>query len=497
MTDSTIAPDDTADPELDAIAAAAADAARSLAQVRPADRAAMLRAVAQTLAAAEPDLVRLAHQETRLPETRLSSELARTTHQLAAFADVLDEGLLLEATIDPADPDAKPVPRPDLRRMVVPLGPVAVFAASNFPFAFSVAGGDTASALAAGCPVLLKAHPGHPVLGHRTGETVRAALTGAGAPVGSFATIFGLDAGRQAVLNRHVKAIAFTGSARGGRALFDLATSRPDPIPFYGEQGSLNPVFVTPGAARSRRDEIVRGYVASYTMGAGQFCTKPGLLFAPAEPGLLDALAEAVTAVPAAPMLNRSIREGYERVRDDLAGVPGVRFVVDGAAPPPGDADPRPTLLTTTVDNLLSDTGRLLEECFGPTSIVVEYDDPQQLFMAADAFAGSLTATVHAEADESALVGPLVELLTERAGRIVWNGWPTGVAVTGAMHHGGPYPATTSPLHTSVGTTAIRRFLRPVCFQDTPQAMLPDALRDDNPLGIPRWIDGTLTAGSG
>ncbi|WP_219419779.1 aldehyde dehydrogenase (NADP(+)) [Pseudonocardia nigra] len=481
---------DTTSQELDAVLAAATAAAGPLAALRPAERARQLRAAADALDAAAGELVPLAIEESSLPEQRLTGEVARSSGQLRLFADALEEGSYLEVIIDTADADAKPVPRPDLRRMLVPLGPVLVFAASNFPFAFSVPGGDTASALAAGAPVVLKAHPGHPKLSERTGEILVEALRAAGAPDGTFAVIHGMEAGTTALTDPRIKAGAFTGSERGGRALLDIATSRAEPIPFYGELGSLNPVFVTPAAVSARGEAIADGYVASFTLGTGQFCTKPGLLFLPEGHGLEYRLVEAVRGTSPAGMLNDRIRGGHAEVRDKLAGLGTVRTLVHGAD---GDAGVAPTLLATTAKQLLADPDALLEECFGPTSIVVEYSDPDELLAAAEAFGGNLTATVHAEDADTPTLAPLLDRLRDRAGRLLYNGWPTGVSVAWAMHHGGPYPATTASVHTSVGTTAIRRFLRPVCYQNTPQALLPEALRDENTLGLPRRVNGTVT----
>lgn len=478
----------TSQEQLDVVLDAAAAAARPLGELRPAQQAAFLRGVADALDTAAEELVPIARRETHLPEPRLRGELSRTTFQLRLFAEVLGEGAYLEATIDHADPEWPPAARPDLRRMLLPLGPVVVFAASNFPFAFSVAGGDTASALAAGCPVVLKAHPGHPQLSRRTGEIVASALAHAGAPQGTFAVVEGEEAGRAAVLDPRIKAAAFTGSTHGGRALFDLANSRPDPIPFYGELGSLNPVFVTDAAATRRGQRIWSDYVDSFTLGAGQFCTKPGLLFVPAGSGAEEALTELVAGREPATMLNERIARGHREVRERLASHPVVRTLGTGRA---GDLGPAATVLSTSVPDLLAHQQTLLTECFGPTSIVVTYTSDTELLAAARAFPGQLTATVHGEHDDP-IVPPLLAELRERAGRVIWNDWPTGVAVTHAMHHGGPYPATTAPLHTSVGTTAIRRFLRPVSYQDLPQHLLPLALRDDNPLGLPRRVNGVM-----
>jgi NADP-dependent aldehyde dehydrogenase len=459
-------------------------------------RAALLRAIAGALEEARDELVALADEETGLGPVRLGGELTRAQTQLEMFADVVDEGSFLQAVIDHADPDAA---RPDLRRMLVPIGPVAVFAASNFPFAFSVVGGDTASALAAGCPVIVKAHPGHPGLSARCGELIAAVVAHRGAPAGTFALVFGVDAGRDLVRHPAIAAVGFTGSVPGGRALFDLAQSRPEPIPFYGELGSLNPTVVTPGALAERGEAIATGFVASYTLGSGQFCTKPGLLFLPAGHGLTDTLAGQVGATTVGPLLNVRIRDGYTRGVAGLAAAPGVRPVVtEAAASAASTVDGNgygvvPTLFAVPAGAL---TGALLEECFGPTALVVEYGSTAELTAALDVVPGSLTATLHADAvTEPDLIRALLAQVSAKAGRVVWDGWPTGVAVTAAQQHGGPWPASTAVRTTSVGTAAVDRFLRPVAYQNLPDALLPPALQEANPLGLPRRIDGLIHSG--
>lgn len=488
-------PVDTDRATLDTILARLATAASPLADSAVSARASALRAVADALYARAPELVPLAQEETWLPEQRLTGEIARTTRQLRMLADGLAEGSWLDVIIDTADQGAAPVPRPDLRRFQVPLGPTLVFAASNFPFAFSVAGGDTASALAAGCPVVVKAHPGHPKTSAATAAVVVEAWEGAGMPAGSFAVIYGEQAGVDALRDPRIAAGSFTGSLRGGRALFDIARDREVPIPFYAEMGSLNPAFVTPGAVAARGHEIAAGYVASVTLGVGQFCTKPGLLFLPRGHGLTDCLVDAMQAAAPGRMLLDRIHSGHRATRLELTNRPGVRTIA--AVEPGPDAGPLTgaVLLETDVPRLLKDREQMMTECFGPTSIVVEYDDIGQALAGARAFEGNLTATVHAEPAEQEIVQELLRELRDRAGRIVWNGWPTGVAVSWAMHHGGPYPATSVSQHTSVGMTAIRRFLRPVVYQDCPQALLPAALRDLNPQRIPRRVDGQVTRG--
>ncbi|WP_020385130.1 aldehyde dehydrogenase (NADP(+)) [Kribbella catacumbae] len=475
---------DTTPAELEQALSDAAAAAGPLAASEPAVRADWIRATADALDAAVDDLVPIAMRETSLPEARLRGEVARSSGQLRMFADALAEGSLLEVTIDTADPDAKPVPRPDLRRVLVPLGPVLVFAASNFPFAFSVCGGDTASALAAGCPVIVKAHPGHPELSVRTAEVMIEALRVAGAPAGTLGLVQGYDVGVTALKDPRITAAGFTGSVPAGKALHEIAVTRPEPIPFYGELGSLNPVFVTQAAVDARGNEIATGYVGSFTLGVGQFCTKPGLLFLPAGHGLQDQLIEATDGVAQAPMLNDRIASGFSSGLDRLRKVDGIRVLSDGGA----------TLLGTTVAELLERREAILEECFGPVSIVVEYSSVEELTAAVEAFEGNLTATLHAEEDADAdLARALLPKLTERAGRVLWNGWSTGVAVSWAQHHGGPFPSTVGSIHTSVGVTAARRFQRPVTYQNTPDTVLPAVLQNTNPAGIPRRINGTIT----
>ena len=474
--------------ELGRLIGTAAEAARVLVGSRPTDRAAWLEHLANRLDGAADELVPLAAQETHLGVDRLQGELKRTTFQLRLFAEILRNGSFLQATIDHADPAWPMGARPDLRRMLRPIGPVAVYAASNFPFAFSVAGGDTASALAAGCPVLLKANPSHPELSAATGEQVSDALREAGAPDGVFAVVMGFEAGIALVKDARIRAASFTGSLRGGRALFDLAVARPEPIPFYGEMGSVNPAFVTPDASAQRADDVAAGFVGSMSLGNGQFCTKPGLLFVPAGSDLEDRVAALAGERSAAPMLSEHIRSGYSEALAQLVERPGVRVIAGKARP---EGDPSPTVLATTVSALLADAEALTQECFGPAAIVVSYGSEDELLAAAGVFDGQLTATIHGS-DSEPVTSALLDVLTERVGRVVWNGWPTGVSVSFAQHHGGPYPATTSVQTTSVGTSAIDRFLRPVTYQDAPDDVLPPALQEDNPWRLPRRVDGEL-----
>jgi NADP-dependent aldehyde dehydrogenase len=469
--------------------ASALASAEWMASTSPGERAALLRALADAIDAASDELVPIAREESALPLARLTGEVGRTSGQLRLFAAALIEGSVLEVVFDSALPESTP-PRPEVRRMLVPLGPVAVFTASNFPFAFSVLGGDTASALAAGCPVVVKANPGHPRLTEATVRVAQRALAQAGAPVGVLTAVGAdLESGVALVTDPRITAVGFTGSTRGGLALARLAAERPEPIPFYGELGSINPVFVTRAAAAARIDEIAAGYVASFTLGSGQFCTKPGLLLVPRSTGIRAALAAAAGGAATAPMLNATIRAAFAGGLAQRLDVDGVEVLHEGGV----DDETGlvgPTLLAVPVDLLLREE-LLREECFGPVSLVVEYDDERSLLDVAAAIPGVLTATIAGNGDEE-ILADLVPSVRARAGRVLWNGWPTGVAVTWSQQHGGPFPATTSSLHTSVGVSAMRRFQRPVAWQSWPDHLLPPALRSDNPWQLPRRVDGVL-----
>ncbi|MBB4683052.1 aldehyde dehydrogenase (NADP(+)) [Amycolatopsis jiangsuensis] len=479
---------ETSAADLERVLTSAAAAARPFAASTPAERAGWLTAVADALDAEADELVALAHAETHLPATpRLKGELARTTFQLRLFGEVLGDGAYLGATVDHADPDWPMGARPDIRRALVPIGPALVFAASNFPFAFSVAGGDTAAALAAGCPVVLKAHPGHEKLSSRTGEIVAGALAAAGAPDGAFAVIHGVEEGVSALKDPRIAAASFTGSVPGGRALFDIAMARPTPIPFYGELGSVNPVVVTPGAVAARGEAVARAYTGSFSLGAGQFCTKPGLLFLPEGHGLEDILREAVGGVARQDMLNERIATGFSDKLSALREAPGVSVVADGDRRELGCT---PSLMSTTAKQFLAGGEAMREEHFGPASLIVTYTDQAELIEVLDTLDPGLTATVQGEEDEAEYVRALLPSLTRLAGRLLWNDWPTGVTVSWAQQHGGPYPATTAPTTTSVGTAAIERFLRPVAWQGFPDALLPEPLREANPWQLPRRTDG-------
>lgn len=489
---------DTDQNRLDEIVERAGAVSKTFASALPSERAAWIGAVADALDAAAGRLVPIAQRESNLPLQRLTGELARTTYQLRTFVTLLNDGDYLEVVIDHANADHPVGPAPDLRRMLQPLGPVAVYSASNFPFAFSVAGGDTASALAAGCPVIVKAHPGHPELSAAMAEIVTDALAAAGAPDGVFAVVYGYEAGTALLRHPLIEAGAFTGSTGGGRALFDIANSRERPIPFYGELGSVNPAFVTREAASERGEAIASGFAGSYTLGVGQFCTKPGVLFVPRGSGLVEAVTEAARPAPAGRMLNSSISDRLARLEEEIAADPDVEVLLAGGAVADGEGGEAwsPSLYRASADVVRARPELVLEERFGPSAVVVEYDEASELPQLAELFEGTLTATVQGRDASDDGVAELIDVLAERAGRVLWNGWPTGVTVSAAMQHGGPYPSATSSLYTSVGTSAIRRFLRPVCYQAIPDALLPPALQEANPLGIPRTVDGRREPGS-
>ena len=452
-------------------------------------RAALLRAMADGLEDKRDLIVETADAETGLGSGRLGGELTRTCFQLRMFADVVEEGSFLEATIDHAG-DTAMGPQPDLRRMLVPTGPVAVFGASNFPLAFSVPGGDTASALAAGCPVVVKAHESHPETSTLCGKLLAEAASSVDAPDGTIALVYGRDGGGKLVQHPAITAVGFTGSVGGGRALSALIDQREMPIPFYGELGSINPLVVTMAAAAERPAEIGRGIVGSFTLGAGQFCTKPGLVLVPSNNDgdrIVAAAADATETQQAATMLNAGIAESFQHGLAALTSEPGVSVLATGDVDGADEGPPPAHLLEVQVTDL---TDRMLEECFGPVTIVVRYESDESLAAALERLPSSLTATIHTGSADSAVTEPVRRALEARAGRVVFNGFPTGVSVSWAQHHGGGWPASNS-LHTSVGATAVRRFLRPLAWQAAPQSALPVELRDTT-VDIPRRVDGVL-----
>ncbi len=487
--------------DLDNAVALAEGAFASYGSLAAADRAAFLRAIAVEMEATATEIIARAHEETALPVARLQGELGRTCSQLRLFASVVEEGSWVSARIDRSDPARKPSPKPGIRSLLKPLGPVAIFGASNFPLAFSVAGGDTASALAAGNPVIVKANPAHPGTSELAGNAVVRAVRTCKLPEGTFSLLFdsGFSVGADLVKHPGIRAVGFTGSLKGGRVLFDLACARPTPIPFYGELGSCNPVFILPGAIRARGPQIARQLFESFTLGGGQFCTKPGIVFVPPQ----ESIAEFSTALDAAVAQSQNFvlltpRIGAEfnnaiRGREHTAHV---RVASRSSTPPAASGVMvQPILFDTCAESFLANHD-LEKEIFGPTTLLVHYRQRKEFLDAANALEGHLTVTVHAEEEDLKEFPALLSILEKKAGRLIFNGFPTGVEVCHAMVHSGPYPASTDSRATSVGSLAILRFARPVAYQDFPNATLPPELQDANPLGIWRLVDGKLTKDS-
>jgi NADP-dependent aldehyde dehydrogenase len=467
-------------------------------RLEPAARADFLDAIANEIVALGDTLLNRIHLEAGLPMDRLNAERARTCGQLKAFGALLREGSWVDARIDSALPERQPVPRPDLRRMLVPLGPVGVLGASNFPLAFSTAGGDTASALAAGCTVVVKGHPAHPGTSELTAGAIYTAAAKCGIPAGVFSLMQGREPETALALVRHplTRALGFTGSERAGRALFDAAAARPEPIPVYAEMGSLNPVFLLPEALRERGAQIAAGLKTSMTAGVGQMCTKPGLIFALGGPDF-DKFAEEFRAqlrtAPCGTMLHRGIADAYYSGVDRVRDTKGV--VVLGEADADADlskTQAEPVAFVTDAENFLLQRG-LRDEVFGPCTVLIAARSTAELEAAARSLAGQLTASVHGTTNDLESFRDLTGIVERKAGRVVVNGFPTGVEVCPSMQHGGPYPATTDSRTTSVGTAAIHRWTRPVCYQNYPHGALPPELRDENPRKILRTVNGVLT----
>lgn len=465
------------DEEINDAVLGAVDAFESYGKVTHATRAKFLRTIAQEIELLGDILLETASHETGLGIERLRGERGRTMNQLNAFASFIEDGTWLRIIIDRADPDRKPLPKPDLRQMQVPIGPVAVFGASNFPLAFSVAGGDTASALASGCPVIFKAHPAHPATCELVAIAIMRAVEKCELSSGTFSMLHGRThrVGGTLVMHPNIKAVAFTGSFRGGKALFDQAVRRPEPIPVYAEMGSVNPVLILPSVAKRNRTNVAKQLAGSITLGSGQFCTNPGLLMLTAgeeTQELLKELATELAAIHPATMLTPAICQAYIEGIKTQRGISGVQPLTDGPSP-----NPSPHLASVSAADALRDP-HVLEEVFGPSSVAVVADSMDELLNFCKALPGQLTATVLGEEPEISQAAPLIDILRQKVGRIIFNGYPTGVEVSPAMVHGGPYPATTDARTTSVGTTAIYRFTRPVCFQNFPQSLLPVELRD-------------------
>lgn len=484
----------------DEVTAAANAAAKAFARYRETDpntRADFLDAIADEIDGLGDEVIAEVQRESALPEARLKGERSRTSNQLRMFASVVRRGDFLGARVDRGDPEKQP-PKPDIRQMKVALGPVAVFGASNFPFAFSVAGGDTASALAAGCSVVVKAHPGHMVTSECVASAIERAVDKSGMPAGVFNMIYGDKVGAQLVQEPAIKAVGFTGSQRGGRALFDLAAARPEPIPVFAEMSSINPMFMLRSAIEQKSEDIAKGLAGSVALGCGQFCTNPGLVIlerSDASRQFIEQLGAAIKDQQPQTMLNAGILENYARGIEQLKGFDGTEEVAVGQG---GENQAAARLFTADKQLLLSqgENGEspLLEEVFGPVTVVVEVDSADELLTAARSLNGQLTATVFS-GDDSELSDrhELLAVLEQKVGRLLFNGYPTGVEVNDAMVHGGPYPATTDARGTSVGSLAIERYLRPVCFQNMPDVALPDALKNANPLALLRLVDGAFS----
>ncbi len=456
-------------------------------------RAQFLEAIGEEILALGDALLERAHQETGLPLARLGGERARTVGQLQLFAGEIRDGSYAAVRIDSAMPERKPAPRSDLRLRKIPLGPVAVFGASNFPLAFSVAGGDSAAALAAGCPVVVKGHAAHPGTGELVAQAITAAARRCGMPEGVFSLLAGPanDLGHALVTDPRIKAVAFTGSRAGGLALMAAAAARREPIPVFAEMSSINPTILLPQALQTRCEQLVAGFVASLTLGAGQFCTNPGLvLLLEGSEGdrFVEETAVALGAAPAQVMLTHGILQNYERGVARLGRQPQVHACARGAEPKALHAG-RAALFSTGAGALLANS-TLAEEVFGAASLIVRCRDQQELHAVLESLEGQLTLSLHMEGRDSAIAGQLIAVMERKAGRLIINGWPTGVEVSHAMVHGGPYPATSDGRSTSVGSLAIERFLRPVCYQDFPDSLLPTELRREQLRPYVHRLDG-------
>ncbi len=444
-------------------------------------RGELLETIAAQLVELKDPIIQRAHLETGLPLPRLEGELNRTVNQLKMFSQFVQHGHYKSTRIDPALPDREPLPKPDLRLSQIPLGPVAVFGASNFPLAFSVAGGDTASALAVGCPVIVKGHPAHPGTSELTGVAIQRAVQKSGLPGGIFSVIQGSghEVGTALVKHPQIKAVAFTGSQAGGRSLFDLAAARPDPIPVFAEMGSVNPIFILPQILKENSQLLAHKYSESLTTGVGQFCTNPGLLFAVKGDDLsafIAAVKEYLSQMNPLPMLHVGIKQNFNTKLEQLTSVRGVSRLVGSETPTTLDCYALPALLFLTADDFLQEP-RIADEVFGPSSVVVQCESKEQMLVLAENLQGQLSATVHASIGEDDFCRQLFAILEKKAGRLILNDFPTGVEVCPSMHHGGPYPATTDSHFSSVGTTAIHRFLRPVCYQNFSKELLPRELQ--------------------
>ncbi len=476
--------------EIDEVLRQAAKAFPIFKRTSLAERADFLRNIIACLEEVKDELVRTACEESHLPEGRITGEFGRTVGQIRLFADYVEAGSWLEATIDHGDPERTPVPKPDLRRYMVPLGPVVVFGASNFPLAFSTAGGDSISALAAGCPVVYKGHPAHPKTSMLVFRAIEKAIEKSGLPQGVFQHVEGgIAEGQALVMHPLTKAVGFTGSFKGGKALFDLANGREEPIPVYAEMGSINPVVVMENALDGDLDKLTGQYAQSLTLGTGQFCTNPGVIFVPKKyaKAFAEATAKRLEEVGGQPMLHEGIQHAYDK---NLVALESVHVLQWNKRAIKGTNGHSALAMANLKDWL--EEKFLQEEVFGPFGIVVAYENKEELLQAARDMKGQLTITLWASEEELAAQEKLISTLQEKCGRLLYGGVPTGVEVGYAMQHGGPFPATTDSRTTSVGVNAIKRFVRPLALQNCPEELLPDALKENNPLRIPRTVDGKL-----
>lgn len=477
--------------ELDSAAQSANEARIAYGKLSGKDRAVFLRKIADNIEALGETLIKRAALETGLPDDRILIERGRTCFTLRMFADLVEKGDWVDARIDLPNPERKPLPKPDVRSMLRPIGTVAVFCASNFPLAYSVAGGDTASALAAGCPVIVNAHFAHPGTAELVGLAVSEAVKSGNLPEGVFSLIFskGYEIGQALVKHPLVKAVGFTGSRAGGRTLMDIAAARPEPIPVYAEMSSVNPVFILPSAIREKYDLILKGLHNSVTNNGGQFCTKPGLVFLPDQPqtkNFTEEFSRMISQSPKYSLLTKGIYHSYKKLSGER------KTNTARAENELSGFDVNPLLFETTAENFLSDP-KLTEEIFGPTTLFVHVDRQENLLKIAREIEGQLTATVWGTPEDLIEYEDWIKILETKVGRLIFNGYPTGVEVGDAIVHGGAYPATSDGRTSAVGTRAIRRFCRFVCYQNFPDAALPDELKSENPLGISRMIDGVLS----
>lgn len=484
--------------EIDAALKAADACFDELRSKTPEQRASFLDAIATEIEGIGDVLLETAHKETALPLARLTAERGRVTMQARMFASLLREGSWLESRIDSGIPDRKPAPKPDIRRMMLPIGPVVVFGASNFPLAISIAGTDSVSAMAAGCPVVAKAHPAHQQTCELVATAVARAAESTGMPKAAFSMVSGAsqEVGMALVKHPLTGVVAFTGSLKGGRALYDAAVSRPNPIPFYGELGSVNPVFLLPGALEQRAAEMADDFMTSMTMGVGQYCTNPGLIFSVKSPAL-DAwkqeMASRIQSAAPATMLHQGINAAFHEGVARLKQSKGVRVIADANGLQSEQA--APALFETELSNFES-SRELSEEIFGPVSLLSVAGTTHDLERVAESLEGQLTASIHGTAEDLRQHARLIRILERKVGRIIFNGFGTGIEVCPSMHHGGPYPATTHPFYTSIGSAAIYRFVRPVCYQGFPDDCLPEPLKNENITGAWRLVNNELTQAS-